>query len=73
MAYILLPPYRPGLAVSAEMYLLLKALERDVESVCYEAGDPEVCGRILSILRAYMRRVEDRSISEFLRSYFRSI
>ena len=58
--------------MSAEMYLLLKALERDVKSVCYEAGDPEVCGRILSILRAYMRRVEDRSISEFLRSYFRS-
>ena len=58
--------------MSAEMYLLLKALERDVESVCYEAGDPEVCGRILSILRAYMRRVEDRSISEILRSYFRS-
>jgi len=58
--------------VSAEMYLLLKALERDVESVCYDAGEPEVCGRILSVLRAYMRRVEDRSISEFLRSYFRS-
>jgi hypothetical protein len=58
--------------VSAEMYLLLKALERDVESVCYDAGEPEVCGRILSVLRAYMRRVEDRSISDFLRSYFRS-
>ena len=58
--------------MSAEMYLLLKALERDVEAVCYEAGDNEPCKRILSILRAYMRRVEDRSISEFLRSYFRS-
>jgi hypothetical protein len=65
-------PYARGPCVSAEMYLLLKALERDVESVCYDAGEPEVCGRILSVLRAYMRRVEDRSISDFLRSYFRS-
>lgn len=54
----------------SDLYMLLKALERDVEAVCLEFEESEVCKRIASLVRAYMRRVEDKTISEFLRSYF---
>ncbi|MEM0093693.1 MAG: hypothetical protein QW753_04905 [Thermofilum sp.] len=56
-----------------DAYLVLKALERDVEGVCLEveAGN-EVCEKVLSLVRIYLRRIEDRTISSFLRSYFRS-
>ncbi len=54
----------------SDLYMLLKAIERDVEAVCLEFEDSEVCKRITSIIRAYMRKVEDKTISEFLRSYF---
>ncbi|MEO3993822.1 MAG: hypothetical protein QN229_05935 [Desulfurococcaceae archaeon TW002] len=54
----------------SDLYMLLKALERDVEAVCLEYEENEVCKRIASLVRAYMRRVEDKTISEFLKSYF---
>ena len=54
----------------SDLYMLLKALERDVEAICLESRESEVCRRIASVIRAYMRRVEDKTISEFLRSYF---
>ncbi|MEM2021576.1 MAG: hypothetical protein QXP80_05075 [Zestosphaera sp.] len=54
----------------ADLYMLLKALERDVEAICVEHEGDDVCRRVTSLLRVYMRRVEDKTVSEFLKSYF---